>query len=54
MDGVTDTTVSGGWMRKTTAQQPVSYWVRVLHEQVERERQEREARENQPDAGDKS
>jgi len=41
-------------MRKTTGQQPVSYWVRVLHEQVERERQEREAREAAPDAGDTS
>ncbi|HKZ60267.1 MAG TPA: hypothetical protein VJ547_10560 [Candidatus Thermoplasmatota archaeon] len=48
------TTVSGGWMRKTTGQQPVSYWVRVLHEQVERERQEREARESELDAEDTS
>jgi hypothetical protein len=36
-------TVSGGWMKKG-AKQPVSYWVRVLQEQVERERAEREER----------
>lgn len=32
-------------MRKSAKQQPVSFWVQVLQDQIEREREEREAHE---------